>query len=296
MKCHKTIRRFLKEKFGEQVLKIPVNADFSCPNKENGKNGCIFCDNVSFSPVALNTETVVSQFCRKRDKIKHKFNLFMPYLQPNTNTYALPEKLREIYEPLLIQDGVVGLAVGTRPDAICDKTINYLSSINTRTYLSLELGLQSANNKTLELINRGHSAECFAETAEKLAKKSIEIVAHVMLGLPKETKNDMINTAKFISDLPISGVKIHQLMIIKGTPLEKLNVSVFTLEQYCEILTEFLRNLRSDIIIHRLMADSMPQNGLVAPLWSAQKAESLEYIKSILYGAHQLEQRKVEVQ
>jgi radical SAM protein (TIGR01212 family) len=286
MKHHKNIRQFLKEKFGEQVLKIPVNAGFSCPNKENGNIGCIFCDNVSFSPVALNTENVVKQFCEKRDKMKHKFNLFMPYLQPNTNTYAPTEKLREIFEPLIIQDGVVGLAVGTRPDAITDETVNYLSSINSKTYLSLELGLQSANNKTLELINRGHNTECFAKTAKKLSEKNIEIVAHIMLGLPKETKKDMINTAKFISDLPIKGVKIHQLMIIKNTPLEKQfmnnEISVFTLEEYCEILGEFLQNLRQDIVIHRLMADSTTQNGLVAPLWSEEKQESVNFIQNYL--------------
>ena len=286
MKNHKTVREFMKEKFGEQVLKIPINAGFSCPNKENENTGCVFCDNVSFSPAALKTENVVRQFCEKRDKMKHKFNLFMPYLQPNTNTYAPIEKLREIYEPLIIQDGVAGLAVGTRPDAVPKETINYLSSINSRIYLSLELGLQSANDKTLKLINRGHTAECFAKTAEKLAGKNVETVAHVMLGLAQETEEDMINTAKFISGLPIKGVKIHQLMIIKGTPLEKLfaqdKVSVFTLEEYCEILGEFLKNLREDIVIHRLMADSTLQNGLIAPVWSAKKNDSLNFIRDYL--------------
>ena len=286
MFAHKTIREFLREKFGEDVLKIPVNAGFSCPNKENGNSGCVFCDNVSFSPAALKTENVVSQFIEKRDKMRRKFNLFIPYLQPNTNTYAPIEKLREIYEPLIIQDGVAGLAIGTRPDAVSNETINYLSSINSRTYLSLELGLQSANDKTLKLINRGHNAECFAKTAEKLAEKNIEIVAHVMLGLPQESKNDMINTAKFISDLPIKGVKIHQLMIIKNTPLEKLfakgEVSILALEKYCEILGEFLKNLRKDIIIHRLLADSSPENGLLAPLWSADKSDSLNFIRNYL--------------
>ncbi|MDR0304061.1 MAG: TIGR01212 family radical SAM protein [Chitinispirillales bacterium] len=283
---HKTIREFLKEKFGENVLKIPVNPGFSCPNKENGDTGCIFCDNNSFSPAALKTENVVSQFIEKRDKMKYKFNLFMPYLQPNTNTYAPVEKLREIYEPLIIQDGAVGLAIGTRPDAVSDETINYLSSINSKTYLSLELGLQSANNKTLALINRRHSAECFAETVKKLAEKNIEIVAHVMIGLMRETKEDVINTAKFISALPVKGVKIHQLMIIKNTPLEKLfaqnEVSVLTLEKYAEILKEFLRNLRQDIIIHRLMADSSVRNGLIAPFWSSEKNKSLNFIKNYL--------------
>ena len=283
---HKTLRQFLREKFSQDVLKIPVNAGFSCPNKENGNFGCIFCDNVSFSPVALNTETAVGQFCEKRDKRKNKFNLFMPYLQPNTNTYAPTEKLRQIYESLIIQDGVVGLAVGTRPDAVSGELCEYLSSLNERTYLVLELGLQSANDKTLRFISRGHNAECFAETVLKLAEKKIETVAHIMLGLPGESKKDMINTAKFLSDLPVKGVKIHQLMIIKNTPLEELfrqnKVSVFSLEEYGEVLSDFLLNLREDIVIHRLMADSTTQNGLVAPPWSADKAQSLNYLQKKL--------------
>jgi radical SAM protein (TIGR01212 family) len=283
---HKTVREFMREKFGEDVLKIPINAGFSCPNKEGGNSGCIFCDNVSFSPVAKTEDSAVLQFIKKRDKMKYKFNLFMPYLQPNTNTYASIEKLRNVYEPLIIQDGVTGIAIGTRPDAVSDETIDYLSSINSRTYLSLELGLQSANDKTLKFINRGHDAECFRDAVYKLAKKNIEIVAHVMLGLPKETKEDMINTAKFISDLPIKGVKIHQLMIIKNTPLEKMfnknEISVFSLEEYCKIIKEFLKNLRQDIIIHRFLADSSIENGLIAPFWSAEKSNSLNFIRNYL--------------
>lgn len=283
---HQTVRNFLKKKFGGEVLKIPVNAGFSCPNKENGAFGCIFCDNRSFSPVAIKTENVVEQFCEKRNRMRHKFQYFMPYLQPNTNTYASVDKLKEIYEPLISQDGVVGLAVGTRPDAISAECENYLSSINSRTYLSLELGLQSANNKTLKLINRGHTAECFAEKVEKLAEKNIEIVAHVMLGLPEETEEDMFNTAKFLSQIPVKGVKIHQLMIIKDTPLEKWydekKLEVFSLEKYAETLAKFLENLREDIILHRIMADCSLKNGLVAPLWSAEKSNALNYIRNYL--------------
>ncbi len=282
---YKTYRSFLKKTFGEPVLKVPVNGGFSCPNKSSESQGCTFCDNRSFSPAAMKSEEVLEQFLRVKNR-STRYNKFIPYLQPNTNTYGTLEQLREIYEPLINQEGVVGFAIGTRPDALPDDVIDYLAEINKRTYLSLEIGLQSSSNDTLTHIRRGHDFELFEQAVTKCASKGIEIVVHLMAGLPGETKEDMIQSVRAISALPVDGVKIHQLMVIKDTEMaddyQNGKFKILEIEEYAEILGELLENLRPDILIHRLMADTKPQFGLVAPLWSAEKDPSIMYIQKYL--------------
>ncbi len=281
---YKTYRSYLKERFGKPILKVPINGGFSCPNKVEG-DACTFCDNRSFSPAALKSDDVVAQFLKVKNRSK-RYSHFIPYLQPNTNTYGTVEELKSIYEPLLVLEGVVGFAIGTRPDALNDEIYDYLADINKRTYLSVELGLQSSNDKTLDRISRGHTFEAFAVAVKELAKRNIEVVAHLMAGLPDETIDDMVQSAIDVSRLPVRGVKIHQLMIIEDTEMadeyRKGAISVLSLEKYAQILATMLQYTRSDMHIHRFMADAKPEFGLIAPAWSAEKDPSVIYLQNYL--------------
>jgi radical SAM protein (TIGR01212 family) len=280
-----TYRSVLKKTFKTRVLKVPLNGGFSCPNKKNG-NACTFCDNRSFSPAALRAGEVKDQFCAIRDRRKDRYSAFIPYLQPNTNTYAPVEDLRLMYDPLIKLDGVVGLAIGTRPDCLDDDVVGYLAELNKKTYLSLEIGLQSSSNKTLKHISRGHTFEEFAEAVERVAKHNIEVVVHIMAGLPGEAVDDMVQTVKDISKLPIQGVKIHQLMVIRDTEMaDEYNNGEFdtlSIEKYAPVLTEMLRHLRADISVHRIMADTKDGYGLISPLWSLEKDQSIMFLQKFL--------------
>lgn len=284
---YKTYRNYLKKRFGGPVFKVPINGGFSCPHKEDG-NGCHFCDNVTFSPAARKAATtVVEQLTRTIERNKKRYNYFLPYLQPNTNTYGSLTELKKVYEPLLAMEHCVGLAIGTRPDCFSDEIYDYLAEISERTYLSVELGLQSSNTATLHNINRGHNYESFVEAVEKLHKLGIEVVTHLMVGLPDENLEDMIQTVRDISNLPVGGVKFHQLMVIKGTLFaERYKQGEFetlTLEQYGAILGTLLEHTRKDILIHRIMADTPRHNNdLIAPLWSYEKDSSVQWLQKNL--------------
>lgn len=285
---YNSYRRYIKSKFGMPVLKVPLNGGFSCPNRDGSKSfsGCVFCDNRAFSPAAQKCDSSLKQLCDIIQRFQGRFNAFIAYLQPFTNTYGNIEKLRSVYEPLLSVPQVVGLAIGTRPDCFSKEIFEYLDELSERTYLSIELGLQSVHQETLDKINRGHTFSDFCNTVERLKLSGIETVAHVMLGLPGETGEMMIETAKKLSQLPVSGVKIHQLMVIEATELEnwyknKL-VEPLELQRYVDILCKFISFLRPDQHIHRLLADSKKEYGLIAPLWSEQKHQSLSKIYSYM--------------
>lgn len=284
---YNSYRTYLKEKFGIPVLKVPLNGGFSCPNRDGTKSseGCRFCDNVSFSPAALSTVSPLAQLI---DTVRRssKFEAFLPYLQPFSNTYGPLQRLKDVYEPLLSVPGVIGLAIGTRPDCFDDSIYGYLEELASRTYLCIELGLQSSNDSTLQRLNRGHTFNDFCKAVERLSNAGIETVAHVMMGLPGESEREMLQTARDIASLPVSGVKIHQLMVIRGTALEESfnagTLKVLTLEEYSGIICGFLPLIRPDQYIHRLMADSKESLGLVAPMWSAKKAESIAFLNAVL--------------
>jgi hypothetical protein len=281
---YNSYRSYLRKRFGTPVLKIPLNAGFSCPNRDGtiSKEGCSFCDNRSFSPVALAGGAVLDQLACAIKKDRGRHAAFIAYLQPFTNTYASVKRLSELYEPLLAVPGVVGLAVGTRPDCLPADVCDYLSDVAKRTYLSVEIGLQSANDKTLSVNRRGHGTAAFVDAVNTLHAKNIETVAHVMIGLPPDTTNDAVTTARLLASLPVSGVKIHQLMVIEGTLVHQWyqegKITPLTIEEYTDALCNFLARLRPDQLIHRIMADSNAKNGLVAPLWSGEKMKSLQKI------------------
>ncbi len=285
---YKTYRSYLKSRFGKPVLKIPVNAGFSCPNRDGTIDtlGCSFCDNPSFSPVAESKHSAITQTKAAIDKMSNRFEHFLVYLQPFTNTYAAVSTLKDIYEPLVSIPKVVGLAIGTRPDCLSEEVCDYLMDLSQRTYLNIEVGLQSASDKTLRQNNRGHSASDFTEAIIRLSDRGIETTAHIILGLPGDTIESMHHTAEFLAKLPVQGIKIHQLMIIRGTPLEKLyregSLKVLSLKEYATRACDVLKNLAPSQYIHRLMADSKPEFGLIAPLWSANKMKSLAYINAYI--------------
>jgi uncharacterized protein len=266
------------------VLTIPVNAGFSCPNREGQGNsqGCTFCDNRSFSPVSDNSLPVVVQIQRAISRAAGKFDSFIVYLQPFSNTYGSVSQLSSIYEEIIAYPQVVGLSVGTRPDCFSEPVYEYLADVSKRTYLSIEIGLQSAHDDTLRLHCRGHSFDDFKQAVESLSRRGISTVAHVILGLPPETDGMMFDTARELARLPVDGVKIHQLMVIRGTPLhawyEDGKLACLSLEKYAHLVSEFLSFLRPDQLIHRIIADSSIEKGLVAPLWSADKSNALRMI------------------
>ncbi len=288
MDRYNSYRSHLKKRFGKPVLKIPLNAGFSCPNRDGaiGSEGCSFCDNRSFSPVAVTAASLLDQLTCAITRDKGRHSAFITYLQPFSNTYGNVRRLQSMYEPLIAQPNVVGLAVGTRPDCLPDDVCDYLEDVSKRTYVSVEIGLQSANDKTLRLNRRGHDTNAFVDAVHRLNARGIETVAHVMIGLPPESAGDAVSTATLLAVLPVTGIKMHQLMIITATQMhrwyEEGTVKPLTLEEYAEAVCDFLARVRPDQHIHRIMADSSVKNGLVAPMWSAKKAESMRFIHEVM--------------
>lgn len=280
----------LKKRFGSPVVKIPVNAGFSCPNRDGTKSrqGCAFCDNRAFSPAADRTTPPLEQLQTAIRRAGGRGQAFIAYLQPFSNTYGDAEQLRAAYEPLIQVPGVVGLAIGTRPDCLPGPVCAYLGDLARRTFLSVELGLQSSHDTTLTRINRGHTFGEFTSAVERLSSMNIETVAHVILGLPGESREMMFETAARCAALPLAGVKIHQLMIIKGTPMEQLftqgNVAGLSLEEYAPLVCGFIERLRPDQYVHRIMSDINMVGAtrlspiLIAPEWSTQKQSSIKFL------------------
>lgn len=280
---YNSYRNYIKKRFGKPVLKIPINGGFNCPNRDGTKSekGCHFCDNLSFSPAVKSICSPVEQLKTAINRASG-FDLFIPYLQPYSNTYGSVSLLRSVYEPLLEMPKVVGLALGTRPDCFTDEIFEYLGELSARTFLSVELGLQSSHDCTLTMINRHHSFADFVSAVERLANSGIETVAHVMLGLPGETAEMMAVTAQRLSMLQVSGIKIHQMMVIENTRIhqwyENKIYTPLSIEVYAQLLGDFLCRLRPDQHIHRIMADSKPEYGLIAPAWSADKNRSINFL------------------
>ena len=219
---------------------------------------------------------VEEQFIEVRDMMLKKWPnaKYIGYFQAHTNTYAPVPILKNVYENILKQKDVIGLNIATRPDAITDECLEYLSNLNKKTYLTIELGLQTTKEETSKLINRCHTLECFEEMVHKLREKNINVVVHIINGLPYETKEDMLNTVKYINSLDIQGIKIHMLSILKNTALEKLYAKekfhILTKEEYIDIVIEQLEYLRPEIVINRITGDPKKED-LIEPTWLLKK-------------------------
>lgn len=282
-----SLNTFFKERFGCRVFKLPVNAGFSCPNRDGsiGTEGCIFCWNPSFSPVAevggrALHEQIEEGKSRFRDDRKRKY---LVYFQPYTNTYAPLPVLARLYLEALQEPDVIGICVATRPDCLPVEVVELLDEIASRYHVWLELGLQSCHDRTLELINRGHRVRDFVDAVSRCRDRGFFICAHVILGLPGESREDMLATADFLSSQPVDGVKIHHLQVIDGTRLASMYrqglVPVFTIASYVRLVCDFLERLRPDMVIHRLLGDTLEHEHLLAPVWKAGKAEILGMIE-----------------
>ena len=278
-KRYHTLDYFYKTKFNSKVFKISLNAGFTCPNIDGtvGSGGCIYCSKTGSGEFAGNkSDSIEKQFnsIKKMMHNKWKDGKYIAYFQARTNTYAHVERLKEIYEPVINYDNVIGLNIATRADSITDECLDYLSDLNKRTYLTIELGLQTTNEKTSKLINRCHSLECFEEMVTKLRDRNINVVVHIINGLPYETKEDMLNTVKYLNKLDIQGIKIHMLSIINDTPLAELYKKdpfhVLTKEEYIDIVVDQLELLKPEIVIHRITGDPDPRE-LIEPTWLIKK-------------------------
>lgn len=278
-KRYHTLDYFYKQKFGSKTFKVSLNAGFSCPNIDGtvGYGGCIYCSNSGSGDFAGNkNEDLVTQFNNIKSMLHQKWPKakYIGYFQAHTNTYAPVNILKEKYESILKLPNVVGLSIATRPDAITDECLEYLEELSKKTFLTIELGLQTIHKKTSLLINRCHSLETFDEMIKKLRNKNINVVIHIINGLPYETKEMMIETIKHINNLDIQGVKIHMLHILKNTKLEKLYIQkpfkVLTKEEYIDIVCEQLTYLRPEIVINRITGDPVKED-LIEPTWLIKK-------------------------
>lgn len=278
-KRYHTLDYYYKNKFHTKVFKISLNANFTCPNIDGtkGVGGCIYCSKTGSGEFAGNVkDSIETQFNKIKEMMHHKWKegKYIAYFQARTNTYAPVEKLKEIYEPLLKFENVIGINIATRADSITDECLDYLADLNKRTNLTIELGLQTIKEETSLLINRCHTLECFQNMVKKLRKRNIDVIVHIINGLPHETKEDMLNTVKYLNNLDIQGIKIHMLSIIKDTPLEKLynkeHFHILTKEEYIDIVINQLELLRPEIVIHRITGDPDP-NELIEPTWLTKK-------------------------
>ena len=297
-KRYHTLNYFYKNKFNSKVFKVSLNGGFSCPNFNNG-NGCIFCKHGSGDFAGNIEDDLVTQFHKIKEMMENKWpnSKYIAYFQANTNTYAPVEVLKEKFESVINLPNVVGLSIATRSDAIDDECLEYLNELNKRTYLTVELGLQSMHDKTLKLINRGHDLKNFEDCVKRLQEKNINIVVHIINGLPYETKDMMIDTVKYLNNLGINGIKIHMLHILKDTPLEELynkeHFHVLTKEEYIDIVCEELENLDKKIVIHRITGDPTKEE-LVEPDWLLKKFCVLNDIDKEMVKRDSYQGKKIE--
>lgn len=279
-KRYNTLNAYYKQKYGKKVFKVSLDGGFTCPNKDGtkGTKGCIYCSEAGSGDFAGNKlKSITEQFQEVKDRMLKKWPdaYTIAYFQANTNTYKPVDQLKQLYdEALNADDSIVGLSIGTRPDALNKEIYDLLSTYNEKTDLIVELGLQSIHEKTNLFINRQHTLACFEDAVKELRKRNIDVVVHIINGFHIETKQDMLDTVKYLNTLDIQGIKIHLLHIMKNTLLgrlyEKEPFKILTLKEYIDIVCDQLELLDENIIIHRLTGDA-PKELLIDPKWSLKK-------------------------
>ena len=280
---------FLAGEFPFKVQKISVNAGFTCPNRDGTKGfgGCTYCNNQTFNPAYCRDDRSVTRqleegkrfFARKYPQMK-----YLAYFQAYTNTYGELELLKRMYEEALAVEGVVGLVIGTRPDCMPDSLLDYLEEVNRRTFLLVEYGIERADDRTLERINRGHSFACTEDAVRRTAARGIRTGGHVILGLPGESREDLIKQAERLSELPLTTLKMHQLQLIRGTrmaheyALHPEEFHLFSADEYIDLVIDYVEHLRPDLILERFVSQS-PRELLIAPDWGLKNHEFTDRVK-----------------
>lgn len=287
-KRYNHLNEYLKNKFGERTLKICVDGGFTCPNRDGkiGTGGCIFCSERGSGDHIDSTLSIKKQVEEYFKSYRAKrANKFIVYFQNYTNTYDSIENLKKKYDAALIDDRIVGIAIATRPDCINEEIAQLIKSYSNKYYVWVELGLQTSNDNIGKIINRGYNTRQFSRAVDILNKYNIDVVAHIMVGLPNETKNDIKNTVKFINNSKIAGIKIHSTYIVKNTILENMYLNgeytPITLEYYLDCLTYIITHINSNIVIHRISGDA-PKDLFIAPEWNLHKKWILNGFEKIL--------------
>lgn len=289
-KRYHTWNEHLRQQFGFKVFKVALDGGFDCPNRDGtvAHGGCTFCSAAGSGDFAGNrADDLVKQFNDIKAKMHEKWKdgKYLGYFQAFTNTHAPVEVLREKFEVILQQEGVVGLSIATRPDALPDDVVDYLAELNERTYLLVELGLQTVHQQTADLINRAHDFSCYVEGVNKLRKHNIRIVSHIINGLPGETTDMMMESARAVANLDVQGIKIHLLHLLKGTPMvkqyEKGLLQFLSFEDYVSLVVDQLEILPPEMVVHRITGDG-PPDLMIGPMWSLKKWEVLNAIDAEL--------------
>ena len=296
---------YLSAHFPCKVQKISLNAGFTCPNRDGtvGHGGCTYCNNQTFNPAYCKTEKTVTEqleegkqfFARKYPEMK-----FLAYFQAYTNTYAELEELKRKYEEALAVPNVVGIVIGTRPDCMPDTLLDYLGDLNRRTFLIVEYGVESTDNDTLKRINRGHTFEVAEEAIRKTAARGIRVGAHIILGLPGETKEQLIKQAGVLSALPLTTLKLHQLQLIKGTrmahefEMQPEDFHLYSADEYIDLVIDYVEHLRPDMILERFVSQS-PKELLIAPDWGLKNHEFTDKVKKRMRERDAWQGKKYEI-
>ncbi len=288
-KLYRDYNSYLRGTFGCRVQKITLDAGLSCPNRDGtlGRGGCIYCNEKGSGTGAARFAGISEQIGAGKEKLaaKYKAKKFIAYFQSFSNTYAPLSRLEALYGEALADPDIVGLSIGTRPDCVSDETLDYLARLAQSHLICMEYGLQSAKDETLERIGRGHSVAAFIDAVKRSRARKIPVCAHVILGLPGEKTEDMLNTARFLALHGVQAVKIHLLYVIRGTGLERMyrtgSYSCLSRDGYAAVVGEFIALLHPQMIIQRLTGDPHPEE-LVAPLWALEKSRNIKAVQTYM--------------
>ena len=301
-KLYNSFPLYFKKLFNERVQKLSIDTGFTCPNRDGKKSfgGCTYCNNITFKPNYCENEKSISQQIEEGIVFfskKYKTQKYLAYFQSFTNTYAPIEILKQKYEEALSHPSIIGLVIGTRPDCIDDEILNYLANLAKKNFIAIEFGVESTKNKTLDLINRCHSFEDTKNAIIKTVNKNIHVGVHLIIGLPKENEDDILNHAKELSKLPIKTLKLHQLQIIKGTKIANQfkerpeDFLFFTADDYINLIVKFLEILNPNIVVERFVSQA-PQNLLISPKWGLKNFEIIAKLEKKLLSLKTFQGKK----
>ena len=289
-KRYHSLNYFLRNKFGEKIYKISLDGGFTCPNRDGkvATGGCTFCSATGSGDFAgSRILSITEQFEDRKEMMQKKWKdgKYIAYFQAYTNTYAPVDELRRKYEEALAQKNVIAISIATRPDCLDDDVLDYLSELNKKTYLWVELGLQTINDETARNFNRGYDFEVFDNSLKKLQERGIEVVVHTIFGLPGETKEDMLKTVDYVAHSGAQGVKFHLLHLMEGTRMVKQyengELQLLSKEDYIDLICEAVAMIPEEMVVHRLTGDA-PRQSLIGPMWSLKKWEVLNDIDKAL--------------